>query len=60
MSFIPIYTKQERPITLPVYNAWWVCPPCELKEEPYCHTQYPWFGECGATEEYFEQSEDLK
>ena len=46
MSFMPIYTKQERRITMQIRDAWWVCPPCELKEEQYCHTECPYFQVC--------------
>lgn len=54
-----IYNKEERPISYAVYDGWKITPPCELHENPYCHTQCPWFGECGATEELFNYSEDL-
>ena len=53
-----IYNIKQRPVTNAEYDYWWISPPCEKANNPFCHTSCPWFGKCGATEEIFSIDEE--
>ena len=29
-----------------LYDAWKVLPPCEKSDDPFCHSQCPYYDEC--------------